>query len=225
MIDVTTKICNGDDKELWGIVNNAGMCHPGHVLWTEPDWYKKVMALNFHAPVRIIHDLLPLLKESKGRIVNVTSVCGIVSSPSNSTYCSSKFALEALSDALRVELAPFGCNVIVLEPTTMKTPLGMGWGDMWKNNYDKADSLRTSDHPEDWSVDFHRTVSDMLKKNGEDPFITVKEIINALVLPVQKTRVLCGEGAKAYRILQMMPDKWRDAIQQDPTGRKLGDNQ
>ena len=183
------------------------------------------MALNFHAPVRIIHDLLPLLKESKGRIANVTSVCGIVSSPSNSTYCSSKFALEALSDALRVELAPFGCNVIVLEPTTMKTPLGMGWGDQWKNNYDKADPLRTSDHPVDWSVDFHQTITDMLKKNGEDPFITVKEIVNALVLPVQKTRVLCGEGAKAYRILQMMPDKWRDAIQQDPTGRKLGDKQ
>jgi len=225
VIDVTTKACNGDDKELWGIVNNAGMCHPGHVLWTKPDWYKKVMALNFHAPVRIIHDLLPLLKESKGRIVNVTSVCGIVSSPSNSTYCSSKFALEALSDALRVELAPFGCNVIVLEPTTMKTPLGMGWGDMWKNNYDKADPLRISDHPVEWSVDYHRTVSDILKKNGEDPFITVKEIVNAMVLPVQKTRVLCGEGAKAYRVLQMMPDKWRDAILQDPTGRKLGDKQ
>jgi len=225
VIDVTTKVCSGDDKQLWGVVNNAGMCHPGHVLWTNPEWYKKVMALNFHAPVRIIHDLLPLLKESKGRICNVTSVCGIVSSPSNSTYCSSKFALEALSDALRVELAPFGCNVIVLEPTTMKTPLGMGWGDMWKNNYDKADPLRTSDHPVEWSVDYHRTVSDILKKNGEDPFITVKEIINALVLPVQKTRVLCGEGAKAYRILQMMPDKWRDAILQDPTGRKLGDKQ
>jgi len=44
VIDVTTKICNGDDKELWGIVNNAGMCHPGHVLWTKPVSQKSVIS-------------------------------------------------------------------------------------------------------------------------------------------------------------------------------------
>jgi len=213
---VTSKACF--ERDLWGIVNNAGMCHPGNVEWTRPDAYKRVMALNFHAPVGIIHDLLPHIKKSRGRIVNVTSVCGIVSSPSNSTYCSSKFALEALSDSLRVEMMPFGVGVVVLEPTTMKTPLGMGWSDMWKKNYDEADPLRKSHHPAEWADKFHDKVSSDLVAAGENPFITVKEIANALVLPVQKARVLCGVGAKGYRILGMMPDKWRDAILKDPIG-------
>lgn len=221
--EVITDVTGDDDKkELWGIVNNAGMAHPGNVMWTSPEMYKKVMALNFHAPVRIIHDLLPLLKESKGRIVNITSVCGIVSAPSNSTYSSSKFALEALSDALRVELAPFGCSVIVLEPTTMKTPLAMSWSHQWKYNYDKADPSRISAYPAEWAAEYHRTVTDVLDKVGEDPYLVVKEIINALVLPVHKARILCGEGAKAYRMLQMMPDNKRDTSLKDPNGHKLG---
>ncbi|KAL7529378.1 hypothetical protein ACHAXR_002934 [Thalassiosira sp. AJA248-18] len=216
VVEATTKACT--DKELWGIVNNAGMCHPGNLEWTAPDAYKKVMALNFHAPVTIMHDLLPFIKRSKGRIVNVTSVCGIVSSPSNSTYCSSKFALESLSDSLRVEMKPFGVDVAVLEPTTMKTPLGMGWSDLWKKNYEEADPVRKSDHPQEWVEKFHAHIEKHLIDAGEDPLIAVKEIVNALVLPVQKSRVLCGEGAKGYHILSMMPDKWRDAIMIDPIG-------
>jgi len=45
VIDVTTKVCSGDDKQLWGVVNNAGMCHPGHVLWTKPVSQKSIISL------------------------------------------------------------------------------------------------------------------------------------------------------------------------------------
>jgi NAD(P)-dependent dehydrogenase (short-subunit alcohol dehydrogenase family) len=198
--------------ELWAIVNNAGMSWPGHVEWTPPRAFKHVMDLNFHAPVYLIHEFLNLLRQSKGRIVNVTSVCGIVSSPSNSTYCSSKFALEALSDALRVENKPFGVNVTVVEPFTMDTPIAMNWIKEWDKNYKNADPNKKSMHPDKWAKANVQKVGAMLKAVAEDPRITVGEIVNALVMKDPPARILSGVGARGYYELSRLCESERDAV-------------
>jgi NAD(P)-dependent dehydrogenase (short-subunit alcohol dehydrogenase family)/catechol 2,3-dioxygenase-like lactoylglutathione lyase family enzyme len=198
--------------ELWAIVNNAGMAWPGHVEWTAPQAYKRVMDLNFHAPVYLIHEFLPLLRQAKGRIVNVTSVCGIVSSPSNSTYCSSKFALEALSDALRVENKPFGVNVIVVEPMTMDTPLAMSWIKDWDKNFKNADPSKKSVYPSQWAEGYVQRGGAMLKAVAEDPRITVGEIVNALVMMDPPARILSGVGARGYYQLSRRGESVRDAV-------------
>jgi NAD(P)-dependent dehydrogenase (short-subunit alcohol dehydrogenase family) len=66
---------------------------------------------------------LPLLKESKGRIINVSSVAGLAAAPIMSAYCASKHAVEAFSTATRVELAPFGIKLVTLNPSFHKTPI------------------------------------------------------------------------------------------------------
>lgn len=62
------------------------------------------MAINFHAPVRLVYGLLPHLKEAKGRVINVTSVDGFLPLPMNAAYNASKHALESFSDTLRCEM-------------------------------------------------------------------------------------------------------------------------
>ena len=61
-------------------------------------------------------------RQQTGRIINISSIAGKLSTPVNGTYSATKFALEALSDALRLELAPFGIQVVLIEPGSIKTP-------------------------------------------------------------------------------------------------------
>jgi NAD(P)-dependent dehydrogenase (short-subunit alcohol dehydrogenase family) len=172
------------------------------------------MALNFHAPITLIQALTPLLRQSKGRIVNVTftSVCGIVSAPGNSAYSASKFALEAASDALRVENHPFGVDVVVIEPGTMRTPLAMAWASQWFDNYNSASPEHKSMHPEGWAKAVFAYSSDQLEQAADDPLTMVQAMIDALSLPSPPPRVRPGNGAKVYYITSLLPDRLRDAL-------------
>lgn len=104
----------GEGRYLHAVINNAGVCMPGNVLWTHPDSYRKTMDINFFVPVHLTYSLLPLLKQSKGRVVNVSSIDGFLSLPANAAYNCSKSAIEAYSDTLRCEMIPFGVKVILI---------------------------------------------------------------------------------------------------------------
>jgi len=109
--------------ELWGIVNNAGIAD-GHFLdFTPVSRFQRVMEVNFLGTVAVAKAFLPLLKQSRGRIVNVASIAGRISAKGMGPYCSSKFAVEAFSDAIRQELKPFGIQVCIIEPGFHKTPI------------------------------------------------------------------------------------------------------
>ena len=197
--------------KLYAIVNNAAMCHPGNVEWVQPSAFKEVMDLNFHAPVALIHELCPLLRRTKGRIVNVTSVCGLVSTPSNATYSCSTFALEALSDALRVEHAPFGVAVIAVQPTTLRTQLVAAWPELWKQNYENARPEQKSMHPVEWSDYFVQASEERIDSEAEDdPSETVKTLLNILVMPRPPARIRTGRGSASFYLTSLLPDRLRD---------------
>jgi NAD(P)-dependent dehydrogenase (short-subunit alcohol dehydrogenase family) len=101
---------------LRGLVNNAGTAFPGPLEILPLDDLRAQLELNVIAQLAVTQALLPLLKAGRGVIVNVSSIGGRVAFPITGAYCMSKFALEAMSDALRVELAPFGVKVVVVEP-------------------------------------------------------------------------------------------------------------
>ncbi|GFO02341.1 D-beta-hydroxybutyrate dehydrogenase, mitochondrial [Plakobranchus ocellatus] len=101
---------------LWGLVNNAGCNFVGDVELTTVEQYMMQGNINLYGSVRTCKAFLPLIRQTKGRIVNVTSVKGLCVSPSCAAYCITKFGLEAFSDSLRIEMEQFGINISVIEP-------------------------------------------------------------------------------------------------------------
>ena len=107
---------------LDALVNNAGYAQYGSVEDVSIDRWQRQFDVNLFGAIRLTQAALPAMREAKsGTIVNVSSLGGKLSIPFASPYCSVKHALEAISDALRVELTPFGIRVVVIEPGTITT--------------------------------------------------------------------------------------------------------
>jgi len=104
------------------LVNNAGWGLWGCVEDVSVDEFKEQFETNFFSIIRLIQEVAPTMrKQSSGTIVNVSSVVGRIGFPASPAYISSKFALEGLSESLRFEFAPFGIDVIIIEPGVIKT--------------------------------------------------------------------------------------------------------
>ncbi|CAL1539144.1 unnamed protein product [Lymnaea stagnalis] len=101
---------------LWGLVNNAGLNFVGDVELTTMDQYLTIGNINMYGMVRTCKAFLPLLRQAKGRVVNVTSCKGLVATPSNAAYTMAKFGAEAFSETLRLEMSQFGVKVSIIEP-------------------------------------------------------------------------------------------------------------
>ncbi|KAJ2725832.1 hypothetical protein GGI07_001039 [Coemansia sp. Benny D115] len=108
---------------LVGVVNNAGVTAVGPMDTSMPAFIAHCLAVNFHGPVRVTQTFMPLLRASKGRIVNISSIMSWLIGPGFGVYCASKAALSAVSRAWHYELAGAGISVSVLEPGITRTAL------------------------------------------------------------------------------------------------------
>jgi len=104
------------------LVNNAGWGLWGCVEDVSVDEFKEQFETNFFSIIRLIQEVGPTMRnQGSGTIVNISSVVGRIGFPASPAYISSKFALEGLSESLRFEFAPFGVDVIIIEPGVIKT--------------------------------------------------------------------------------------------------------
>jgi NAD(P)-dependent dehydrogenase (short-subunit alcohol dehydrogenase family) len=104
------------------LVNNAGWGLWGCVEDVSIDEFKEQFETNFFSIIRLIQEVAPTMrKQGSGTIVNVSSVVGRIGFPASPAYISFKFALEGLSESMRFEFAPFGVDVIIIEPGVIKT--------------------------------------------------------------------------------------------------------
>ena len=104
------------------LVNNAGWGIWGCVEDVSIDEFKALFETNFFGIIRLIQEVGPTMREKgSGTIVNISSYAGRIGFPVSSAYSSSKFAMEGLSESLRLEMAPFGINVIIIEPGIVDT--------------------------------------------------------------------------------------------------------
>jgi NAD(P)-dependent dehydrogenase (short-subunit alcohol dehydrogenase family) len=108
---------------LRAVVNNAGIGDLGPAgTFPIPEW-RHTFEVNFFGTIAVTQALLPALLRGKGRVVNISSVGGKVSMAGWGPYASSKYALEAVTDSLRRELAPHGVRVVVVEPGFVRTEM------------------------------------------------------------------------------------------------------
>lgn len=104
------------------LVNSAGFATCAAVEELPDEAWRSMFEVNVLGAVRVLRAVAPIMRrERRGTIVNISSLAGMMSMPANGGYSSTKFALEAISDAARGELAPFGVNVIVVRPGPIRT--------------------------------------------------------------------------------------------------------
>lgn len=111
-------------RGLHGLVNNAGVAVSGPMMQSREEDLHYVMDVNVYGPYRVTKAFAPLLIESKGRVTTISSISGILSSPTLGIYSMSKHAIEAFGDSLAGEMAPLGVTVSLVEPGNFNSEIG-----------------------------------------------------------------------------------------------------
>ncbi|XP_060561671.1 D-beta-hydroxybutyrate dehydrogenase, mitochondrial-like [Ruditapes philippinarum] len=114
---------------LWAVINNAGIELAAEIEFASIEMMKHVADVNFYGMVRVTKAFLPLIRKTRGRVVNVTSAKGRLPWPADTAYVSSKYAGEAFSDILRREMYRFGVKVAIIEPGKFSNITGILQGE------------------------------------------------------------------------------------------------
>lgn len=188
-------------KGLWGLVNNAGTGMPGAPNeWLSRDDFARVLNVNLLGPIDVTLRLLPLIRKSKGRIVNVSSIVGRVTICGGG-YCISKFGVEAFSDSLRRELKSFGVQVSIIEPGYFQTGLNNmqfmkdALSRIWRNVHPEIRHSYGEKYFQDYVCDLERTFFS-LSNTDLTPVTDCME--HALTAVYPKTRYSAGWDAKYF---------------------------
>ena len=199
------------DSRLAGIVNNAGIAVAGPIEFVPLDQWRTQLEINVLGVVSMVQAFAPLLRESRGRIVTVGSLGGRLAQPMAAPYCASKHALEAISDALRLELRPWGISVSLIQPGAVKTPI-------WDKGLRAGEELLRSAPPEVRSlygaaVDIATKMAIHENETGVDPLQVARAIEHALLSSRPRTRYPVGRQAKLLIPLsRFLPDRLKDEL-------------
>jgi NAD(P)-dependent dehydrogenase (short-subunit alcohol dehydrogenase family) len=124
-IDAAVKTVRAGGKGLYGLVNNAGVVTLGPITEIDEDELAWIFDVNVFGVYRVSKAFAPLIVESKGRIVNISSISGILSGAFWAPYGMTKHALEAYTDSLAAEMAPFDVAVSAVNPGNYKSQIGI----------------------------------------------------------------------------------------------------
>ena len=196
-------------QALRGLFNNAGISINGPMEFVKVEDLRWQLEVNCIGQLAVTQAFLPLLRESKGRIITTGSVGGFVTTPMLGPYCMSKYAIEAFSDALRVELTPQGVDVVLLEPAAVATPI-------WDKGMEDAKKVTDAPPPgleERYGkfLDGINKFAEEGKRDAADPKVVLDAVVHALEASKPKTRYRMGTGVGQRRFLRMLPDRMRDS--------------
>ena len=217
-VDAVAQIKETAGGALWALVHNAGMVQPGFAEYQVMETYRRVMDVNYFAVVNLTQPFIHMLKQSRGRVVIVSSVDGIVSLPGNAPYDGSKFAVEAYADALRVELSFWDVHVAVANPATMRTPLALGFFESHKKAWEM---MEKQDPAGAWKEAWTREwLDEYVAVNGknlagiaQDPIHAIRSVTHGVTAKYPRFRYLSGTLAKTlFRVLWKMPEEWSFVI-------------
>jgi NAD(P)-dependent dehydrogenase (short-subunit alcohol dehydrogenase family) len=199
------------DGGPWAVVNNAGYAQAGAVEDIDDEMVRAQLETNLVAPMRIARLVLPKMRaRGEGRIINVSSIAGRLSTPLMGWYCASKHGLEAVTDALRMEVEPDGIRVILVEP-------GMFGTDIWTAaQHDQFPPPTTARYAAAYAR------SDSLSSQSKrlpDPVWVARTIRLALSNPLPMARYLVGADAMGGVLAEtLMPTAVTDYVKAVTTG-------
>ncbi|HXX75813.1 MAG TPA: SDR family oxidoreductase [Nitrospiraceae bacterium] len=196
---------------LAGLINNAGIAVGSPLEVISIDQLRRQFEVNVFGQIAVTQAFLPLLRKGRGRIVNMGSIAGRATIPLMGPYSASKFALEALTNALRLELQQWGIQVSVIEPGAIATPI-------WEKSVNAARDLEVAD---DSSAAIGYTelimrIKETVEKAADraiPPDAVVRAVVHALTASRPRTRYLVGTDAKIRAwMVKWLPDRLNDRL-------------
>ncbi|XP_063420093.1 D-beta-hydroxybutyrate dehydrogenase, mitochondrial-like isoform X1 [Mytilus trossulus] len=202
---------------LWGVINNAGFGIPGDIEFCLLDHYRKCQEVNLNGQIAIVKAFLPMIRKSKGRIVNVSSVMGRFPWPGRSNYVITKHGIETMTDSLRLEMAKFGVGVSMIEPGAFSHATGFTSDEVCKQLKKYVDDMWNGSTPEvketygekyaylvyKMFLEFN---ADYKEANAEKVLVPIMDaMVDALVNIRPKPRYLVPGGTGLYDVFALYP--------------------
>jgi NAD(P)-dependent dehydrogenase (short-subunit alcohol dehydrogenase family) len=211
------RVSQASEGRLAGLVNNAGIGVGGPLEVLPVSDFRHQLEVNLIGQVAVTQAFIPALRRARGRLVFISSIGGLLVTPFMSPYHASKFGIEAVGDALRLELRPFGVKVSIVEPGSIATPI-------WEKGSATAKAVRGSLSAEGEQL-YGKSLAraeEMLGQNaarGAPPEKVAKVVAHALTARRPRTRYLVGADARTMAALKrVLPDRVRDRLVARATG-------
>ena len=199
------------DAGLAGLINNAGIAVAGPLEFLPIAELRHQLEVNVIGQIAVTQAFLPLIRRGHGRIVNIGSISGKLVSPLLGAYGASKHAMEALTDALRMELQPWGILVSIIEPGATRTPI-------WEKSLAAGDAIEQQMPPQVQTL-YGKAIAATRKgaagntTNGTDPAKVAAAVLHALTAAKPKIRYPVGRDARIGSVLaRLLPDRTRDRL-------------
>jgi NAD(P)-dependent dehydrogenase (short-subunit alcohol dehydrogenase family) len=197
--------------QLDALFNNGAYGQPGAVEDLRREVLREQFETNLFGVLELTNLIIPVMrKQGHGRIINNSSVLGLVNLPYRGAYNASKFALESLSDTLRLELHGTGIHVSIIEPGPIKTNFRANALAMYQKNIDRQNSAHRA---------YYEGVDRRLSKPGNSssytlpPEAVLEKVIHALESPAPKSRYPVTTPTRFVSIARrLLPDRWLDRL-------------
>ncbi|NDZ79583.1 SDR family oxidoreductase [Streptomyces sp. SID10853] len=207
---LTTRVTD-DPRALHALINNAGIQVNAPVEVLPLDQWRQAFEVNLFGHIAVTQALLPALLHSKGRVINISSIGGRIAMATYGAYAGAKFALEAVSDSLRREIAPLGVQVIVIEPGGIRTQMA-------SRGITTANRLAARMTPEQDTrystlIQANNKLMASGTASGLTPDAAAQIITKAATARRPHTRYTAGRDATlATRLARLLPDRALDNI-------------
>ena len=196
---------------LAGLLNNAGVAVGGPLEFVAIAEWRRQLEINFIGQIAVTQAALPALRRARGRVINMTSIGGRLATPFLGPYCASKFALEAVTDALRLELRGFGIEVSAVEPGSVATPI-------WEKARATSEQVMATMPAEaielyGSGLEAARRAIASAESSGVPPLEVARVVEHALTARRPKTRYVVGREAKMrLAISWVLPPRAMDRL-------------
>jgi NAD(P)-dependent dehydrogenase (short-subunit alcohol dehydrogenase family) len=205
----------GPSGRLAGLANNAGIDHNAPLQTLSSAEIRQMIDVNLTGSLLLTRASLPLLRAAPSRIVFTGSAMGLLAAPLVTTYAATKWAIEGLSDALRIELRPLHIHVALVEPGVVRTPMTAGMPQA-------AQGMVQRMSPADRAI-YEKPLFKIVEVStkpgaGVPPEKVADAICHALTADKPRTRYRVGADAKAVGFIRHLPDGVRDWLQRTTFG-------
>ncbi len=198
-------------EPLWGLINNAGVAIGGPIETLPMQRFREQFEVNVFGLIATTQAFLPQIRKAEGRVVNISSISGLLATPFLGPYCGSKFAVEAISDALRRELMQYNVKVSIVEPGPIQTPI-------WQKSLGRKEEFLEGASEEALGVygpmmeSFEKAIVET-EKSAVPVEKVVEKIVHAMTSERPKTRYLVGPSSRFVSVMKKWaPDRFLDKM-------------